>query len=171
MDLNMQQNMRPLEGPFPLLHPSTQVFSLFRFRHYFCPPQVATKQASLKQLWFKRWLSDLASALSLSRCFELIYMRWAMSSMAHSLKKSPTFIMVRISKLKERGCSYVSTQRIKTQALLTGWFLTSHSSKPLRWWCSIWADFSFPPFLTQRRVNKQKSSMELQPQFIDRLWR
>lgn len=36
-------------------------------------------------------------------------MRWAMSSMAHSLKKSPTFIRVRMSKLKERGCSHVST--------------------------------------------------------------
>lgn len=61
-----------------------------------------------------KFMSDLASALSLSRSFELVYMRWAMSSMAHSLKKRPTFITVRISRLKERGRSHVS------MALITG---------------------------------------------------
>lgn len=49
-----------------------------------------------------RKLSDLASALSLSRCFVVRYMRWATSSMAHSLKNRPRFISVRISNLKWR---------------------------------------------------------------------
>lgn len=47
-----------------------------------------------------RKLAHLASARSLSRCFVVRYMRWATSSMAHSLKNRPRFISVRISNLK-----------------------------------------------------------------------
>lgn len=59
-----------------------------------------------------RRLSDLASLLSLSRCFVLRYMRWATSSMAHNLKNRPRFIAVRISKLKETTLRLIRHQKL-----------------------------------------------------------
>lgn len=59
----------------------------------------------------KRKLSDLASLLSLSRCFVVRYMRWATSSMAHNLKNRPRFISVRISKLKETERTFLTFRR------------------------------------------------------------
>lgn len=57
-------------------------------------------------------LAYLASLLSLRRCFVVKNMRWATSSIAHSLKKRPRFISVRISKLKE------TEHRVRNQPLV-----------------------------------------------------
>lgn len=121
----------------------------------------------------RNWkFSDLASLLSLSRCFVLRYMRWAMSSMAHNLKNRPRFITVRISKLNEtestgftliwplvhttakRPCQRQNTQPLDVVVLQVCCSLTSHSSQPLLSWCSICVGLSFLSVLTYRQINK-----------------